>query len=178
MPREVTLTRAHDGLMGEQGESSDRNGAGASDDPAAAGSETASPTGDGADAASVSGSSVRFDDDLGGVAAVRVRRAARTIINLLAVTVRLVACVFAAILLVRIGLAFVPVNPHNVIVEQIVRFADIIVWGFRDLFLPSDPHIGLVANYGLAAVFWLAVGLIAARVLSGLGLLVAGRNRS
>ena len=71
-----------------------------------------------------------------------------------------------------------PVNPYNVIVEWIVRYADIIVWGFRDLFLPADPRIRLVANYGLAAVFWLAVGMIAARVLSGLGQLVSGRSRS
>ena len=75
-------------------------------------------------------------------------------------------------------LAFVPVNPGNVIVEWIVRFADIVVWGFRDLFLPADPRIGLVANYGLAAVFWLAVGFIGAWALSGLGRLVAGRSRS
>ena len=67
-----------------------------------------------------------------------------------------------------------PVNPGNAIVEWIVRFADIIVWGFRDLFLPADPRIALVANYGLAAVFWLVVGLVAARVLSVLGLRVAG----
>jgi len=111
-------------------------------------------------------------------AAVGLRRALGTILNLLAVTVRLVGFVLAAILLVRIGIAFVPVNPDNVIVEWIVRFADIIVWGFRDLFLPVDPRIGLVANYGLAAVFWMAAGLIAARTLSGLGLRVAGRSRS
>ncbi len=166
--------------MGEQGEQgSGRNGAGASDDPAAAGSGTTNPTGDGAGAAPVSGSSVRFADHRGGVAAgVRVRRGVRTIMNLLAIMVRLVACVFAVILLVRVGLAFVVVNPHNVIVEWIVRLADVLVWGFRDLFLPADPRIGLVANYGLAAVFWLAVGMIAAWVLSGLGRLVGGRSRS
>ncbi len=98
--------------------------------------------------------------------------------NLLAVLVRLVAGVFAVVLLLRIGLAFVTVNPHNVIVEWIVRLADVLVWGFRDLFLPADPRIGVVANYGLAAVFWVAVGMIAAWVLSGLGQLVGGRSRS
>jgi hypothetical protein len=91
---------------------------------------------------------------------------------------RLVAGVFAAILVVRIGLAFVTVNPHNVIVEWIVRFADVLVWGFRDLFLPADPRIGLVANDGLAAVFWVVVGVIAAWALSGFGRLVACRSRS
>ena len=98
--------------------------------------------------------------------------------NLLAVTVRLVASVFAVVLIVRIGLAFVAVNPHNVIVEWIVRAADVLVWNFRDLFLPANPQIGLVANYGLAAVFWVVVGVIAAWLLSGLGRLVAGRSGS
>ena len=51
----------------------------------------------------------------------------------------------------------------NVIVEWIVRFADVLVWGFRDLFLPADPRIGLVANYGLAAVFWVVAIAITER---------------
>jgi hypothetical protein len=174
----------HHGLVaGERGEQeervSDQDSADAFDNPAAPGSRAASPTDAGAGAAPVSGSPVHVDDRQGRpTATVSFRRVVRTIINLVAVTMRLVGCVFAAILLVRIGLAFVPVNPGNVIVEWIVRFTDILVWGFRDLFLPADPRIGLVANYGLAAVFWLAVGLIAAWALSRLGRLVAGRSRS
>lgn len=166
-------------MVGEQEEQGPgRDGAGASDDPAPADSGAASPTDTEVGAAPVAESPVRGDDHRGAPAArAGFRRALRTIIKLLAVTVRLVGCVSAAILLVRIGLAFVPVNPGNVIVEWTVRFADIIVWGFRDLFLPADPRIGLVANYGLAAVFWLVVGLIAAQVLSGLGR-VAGRSQS
>ena len=157
--------------MGEQGEQGNgRDRADASDEPAAAGG--ASPTGDGAGAvARVSGSPVRLGDHPG-----RVRRVVQTIMNLLAVTVRLVASAFAVVLIVRIGLAFVAVNPHNAIVEWIVRFADVLVWGFRDLFLPADPRIGLVANYGLAAVFWVVVGVIVAWVLSGFGRLVGGRS--
>jgi hypothetical protein len=161
--------------MGEQ--DNGRNRAGASDDPAAASSGAAGPTGDGAAAVPVSGSSVRSVDHRDGVT-VGVRRAVRTIMNLLAVIVRLVGCVFAAILVIRIGLAFVAVNPHNVIVEWIVRLADVLVWGFRDLFLPADPRIGLLANYGLAAVFWVVAGVIVAWLLSGLGRLVAGRSHS
>jgi hypothetical protein len=171
----------HHGLVaGEQEEQgSGRNGAGASDGPATAESGAPSPTDTEGGAAPVLESPVRVDDRRGGPAATAgVRRAVGTIINLLAVTVRLIGLALAAILLVRIGLAFVPVNPGNVIVEWIVRFADIVVWGFRDLFLPTDPRVGLVANYGLAAVFWLAVGLIAAAALSGLGLRVAGSSRS
>jgi len=154
--------------MGEQDNGRDRTGA--SDDSAAA-----SAAGDGAAAVPVSGSSVRSADHRGGVG---LRRAVRTIMNVLAVIVRSVACVFAAILVIRIGLAFVAVTPHNVIVEWIVRSADVLVWGFRDLFLPADPRIGLLANYGLAAVFWVVAGVIVAWLLSGLGRLVAGSSHS
>ena len=171
--------RGHHGLVvGEQEEhGSGPTGAGASDDPAAPGGGAASPADTGVGAAPVSGSPVRVDGRRGKPAAtVGLRRAVRTILNLSAVTVRLVGFVLAAILLVRIGIAFVPVNPDNVIVGWIVRFADVIVWGFRDLFLPADPRIGLVANYGLAALFWMAVGLIAAATLTGLGRRVAGRS--
>ena len=160
--------------MGEQG--IDR--ADASDDSAAAGRGTASPIGDGAGAVPVR-APVRLGDHPGrergrGPGSSRGQK----IMNLLAVAVRLVACVFAVMLIVRIGLAFVAVNPQNVIVEWIVRTADVLVWGFRDLFLPADPRIGLMANYGLAAVFWVVVGVVAAWVLSGFGQLVAGRGRS
>jgi hypothetical protein len=163
--------------MGEQGNGRDR--ADASDDSAAAGRGTASPIADGAGAAPVSGSPVRLGDHRGGLAgAGRVRHVVQAILNLMAVAVRLLASVFALVLIVRIGLAFVAVNPHNVIVEWIVRSADVLVWGFRDLFLPADPRIGLLANYGLAAVFWVVVGVIVAWALSGLGRLIGGRSRS
>lgn len=169
----------HHGFVAEQEEQDNgRDRAGASDDPAAEAKGTANPLGDGPGVVPGSGPLVRLDDHRGGVAAgVRVRRAMRTIMNLLAVMVRLVAGAFAVILLVRVGLAFIAVNPNNAIVEWIIRFANIIVWGFRDLFLPADPRIALAANYGLAAVFWLVVGVIATRMLSRIGQLVAGRNR-
>ena len=163
--------------MGEQ--DNGRNRADAADDPTAAGAGAASPTDDGAGAAAVPGSSARGGGHRGGSgAAVRVRRAVQTLMNLLAVTVRAIAFGFAAVLVVRIVLGFVPFNPDNVIVEWIVRVADVLVLEFRNLFLPADPRIQVMVNYGLAAVFWLAVGMIAAAVLSGVGRLVAGRPRS
>ncbi|HEY0812582.1 MAG TPA: hypothetical protein VGE11_04825 [Pseudonocardia sp.] len=171
--------------MSEQDSGSDRTGA--FDDPDAAGAMPGagpgSPAGDRPAAAPTSApaptstTSVRFDDDRDG-AGVRVGRVVRTITNVVAVLVRLVACLFAVVLLVRVGLAFVAVNPHNVIVEGIDRFADAIVWDFRDLFLPADPRTGLVVNYGLAAVFWLVVGLLAAWGVSSVGRLVTGGSRN
>lgn len=159
--------------MGEQ--DNGRNSADPAEGPAAAHAETVSSTGDGAGAAPLSASSVHAGGHRRGPA--RLGRAVQAVLNVLAVIVRLVACAFAVVLLLRIGVAFVAVNPHNVIVEWIVRISDVIVLDFRDLFLPADPRIALAVNYGLAAVFWLVVGMIAASALSGLGRLAAGRRR-
>ena len=136
------------------------------------------PADDGANAVPVTGAAPVNDYRVGTATAGRVRQTAQKLINVLAGAVRLVAAAFAVILLLRIGLAFVAVNPQNVIAEWIVRTADVLVWGFRDLFVPADPRVGLLANYGLAAVFWMVVGFVVAAVLSGLGQLVAGRGRS
>ena len=155
--------------MGEQ--DNGRNHAGASDSQAAEGG----PTEVGAGTA-VSGSSVRVGDRRAG-AAVRAGRAVQKILNALAAIARLVGALFAVVLLVRVGLAFVAVNPHNVIVEWIVGFSDAIVLDFRDLFLPTDPRIGLAVNYGLAAVFWLVAGMVVGWALSAVGQLAAGRPR-
>ena len=171
----------HHGPMGEQGEQDDgRESAGASDERATT-PKAASPAENGASAAPIPASSVRSVERPGGHpggAVAAVRRAVWTVMNVLAIIVRLVTCAFAAILLIRIGLAFFATNPHNVIVAWIVRAANVLVWGFRDLFVPTDPRIGLVANDGLAAVFWVVVGVILAWVLSGFGRLVAGRSRT
>jgi hypothetical protein len=134
--------------------------------------EDRAPAGDG------EGSGVRVDDHQARTgAAVRVRRAVQVVLNTLAALARLVGSLFAVVLLVRIGLGFAAVNPRNVIVEWIVRFSDVLVLEFRDLFLPSDPQIALAVNYGLAAVFWLVAGLFAGWLLSGVGRLVAGSPR-
>ena len=110
-----------------------------------------------------------------GEQAGRIRLGVRTTVNLLAIVAQAVAFVCVAVLLVRIGLAFVAVNPQNAIVRGIDGFADAVVLAFRDLFLPADPRVRLAVNYGVAAIFWLIVGLVAARLLRGLGRLVAGR---
>jgi hypothetical protein len=161
--------------MGEQ--DNDRNHAGASDDRTVEAAGTASPSEVAVGDTTVARSSVRVGDHPVRTEAVRVGRVVQTIMNALAATARLVGALFAVVLLVRVGLAFVAVNPSNVIVGWIVRFSDVLVLDFRDLFLPTDPRIGLAVNYGLAAVFWLAAGLVVGWLLSGAGRLAAGRPR-
>ena len=85
--------------------------------------------------------------------------------NLLATVVRAVTLVFAAILVVQIGLSVAAVNPDNGLARFVRGFSDTVVLGFRDLFLPSDPTIMVVVNYGIAAVFWVLVGVFLSSAL-------------
>lgn len=159
--------------MGEQ--DNGRNHAGASEDRAAAErAGTASPTEDGVRTTAVARSSLGVGDH---PVRNRLGRTVQRAVNALAAIARLLGSLLAVVLLIRVGLAFVAVNPHNVIVEWIVRLSDVLVLEFRDLFLPADPRMGIAVNYGLAAVFWFAAGLIVGWVLSGVGQLAAGRPR-
>ena len=79
--------------------------------------------------------------------------------NVLATVVRVVTILFAAILVVQIVLSIAAVNPANGLTRFVRGFSDTVVLGFRDLFLPSDPTVMVIVNYGVAAVFWVLVGL-------------------
>lgn len=105
----------------------------------------------------------------------RIRFGAQTVINVVALVAEVIAFACVVVLLLRIGLAFMVVNPQNVIVRWIDGIADVVVLAFRDLFVPADPRVRLAVNNGVAAMFWLIAGLVAARVLRGLARLVAGR---
>ena len=78
--------------------------------------------------------------------------------GVLATLVRIVTLVFAVVLVADIVLRVVGVNPTNGVAQFVSGFAEAVVLAFRDLFLPSDPTVALVLNYGLAAVFWVLVG--------------------
>ena len=79
--------------------------------------------------------------------------------SILATVVRVVTLLFAVVLVAHIALVVVGViNPTNGVASFLRGFADTVVLGFRDLFLPADPTIMLVVNYGVAAVFWVVLG--------------------
>ncbi|MGH3097661.1 MAG: hypothetical protein ACRDMV_16880 [Streptosporangiales bacterium] len=83
--------------------------------------------------------------------------------------VTIVAVVFAVVLAFRIVFAIFPVNPSNSLVEFVRSWADGLVLFFGHLFTPDDHRVAVLVNYGLAAVFWLVVGRIAAGIIRRLG---------
>jgi hypothetical protein len=72
---------------------------------------------------------------------------------------------FAVVLLVHVILIVGHANQANGITVFIKNWADAVVLGFKDLFTPADARLRVLANDGIAAVFWLVVTAIVARLL-------------
>ncbi|NMO90054.1 hypothetical protein [Actinomycetospora sp. TBRC 11914] len=85
--------------------------------------------------------------------------------NVLATVVRTLALLFALVLVVNVVLVLVGVNPANGVAQFVGAVADIVILGFRDLFVPANPTVMLIVNSLIAAVFWAFVGELASRLI-------------
>ncbi|OKI49749.1 hypothetical protein A6A27_09670 [Micromonospora sp. CB01531] len=72
-----------------------------------------------------------------------------------------VALIFALHILFSLAGA----NQSNSFVQFVYVLAKAFVLGFGDVFTPYDAKIGLVLNYGLAALVYLVIGRLIARAL-------------
>jgi len=86
-------------------------------------------------------------------------------VGLVAGLVRLVGLIFALILIGYILLTVFEANPASALTMFFADFATSLTLWFDGLFTPDDPKIGVVVNYGLAAVFWLVAASLLARLL-------------
>ncbi|TCP54209.1 hypothetical protein EV191_103252 [Tamaricihabitans halophyticus] len=89
--------------------------------------------------------------------------------GILAAVLRWVGLVFAVILVAHIILVIGEANPDNWITMTVADLAGPLSIGFQDLFIIADQKLELLVNYGLAAIFWLVVSAIAARIVRRLG---------
>ncbi len=88
-----------------------------------------------------------------------------TALGALASLVRWVGLVVAVILVVRVLLTVGGANPHNGITSFFTTWSDPLAWRFKDLFTPADAKLRILVNYGLAAVCWLIVSSVLARII-------------
>lgn len=88
-----------------------------------------------------------------------------TVFGVLAGLVRWVGLVVVVILVVRVLLTVGGANPHNGITSFVTSWSTTLAWGFKNLFTPSDPKLLVLVDYGIAALVWLIVSSILARVL-------------
>ncbi|MQA06687.1 MAG: hypothetical protein GEV07_29620 [Streptosporangiales bacterium] len=68
------------------------------------------------------------------------------------------SAVFAIALALHIVFVVFDANPANPLVGLVAGLAEGLVVFFRDLFTPEDDRVGVLVNYGMAAIFWLLVG--------------------
>jgi hypothetical protein len=93
----------------------------------------------------------------------RDRRADR--VNIIANTIHVVTALIALVFLLHIVFTLFGANQKSGIVAFVYGAAKIFVFGFGDVFTPGDAKIGLVVNYGLAAIVYLVVGRLIYRTL-------------
>lgn len=104
-------------------------------------------------------------------AAERLRwsRAKDRTVGLLAAVVRWVGLVFAAILVLYVIFVIGDANSDNGIVSFVTSWSDSLSLGFSDLFTPDDEKLRVLVNYGIAAIFWLVVSAVVAKIIRRIG---------
>ncbi|MDQ3762201.1 MAG: hypothetical protein M3460_11085 [Actinomycetota bacterium] len=103
-----------------------------------------------------------------------VRETRTRIAGILATLIRIVGWLFVVILVGHIVLTLGDANPANSITRFVAYWADRLQLGFRGLFTPDDPKpddpkVRIALNYGLAALFWLVVSAVLARLVRRFG---------
>jgi hypothetical protein len=83
--------------------------------------------------------------------------------------VMLVTWVLVAIIVVAILLRVLAANSSNSLVKDVHDLAKSLVGPFKDLFSIKNPKVSIAVNWGLAALVYLIVGSLIARVLRRVG---------
>ncbi len=76
---------------------------------------------------------------------------------------------FAVVLVLHVIFVVGEANPDNGIVSFVAGASSEVALGFEDLFVPDDPKLAVLLNYGIAAVFWMVVSSLVARVIRTVG---------
>jgi hypothetical protein len=97
------------------------------------------------------------------------RKTKDTTVSIVAGVVRWAGLIFAAILVLYVIFVIGQANAANGIVSSVTGWAEFLSLGFKDLFQPSDPKLSVLVNYGIAAIFWLVVSGILAKIIRRVG---------
>ena len=90
---------------------------------------------------------------------------ARRGIDGLASVLRIVGMLIVLVLVLHIVLTLLDANPANTIATMINQLADTFNLGLSNLFLPPDPKLAIVLNYGTAALVWFAITSVVVRIV-------------
>jgi hypothetical protein len=75
-----------------------------------------------------------------------------------------IAGAIAAVIVIGIVLVLIKANPQNTIVDFVLDIGRFFARPFRDLFPQDDPREDIVVNWGIAALAYLIVGAVIARL--------------
>ncbi|OZM73454.1 hypothetical protein CFN78_10910 [Amycolatopsis antarctica] len=111
------------------------------------------------------------DEDEGKKSGSKVdwRAAKDKVVGLIAGIARWIGLIFALILVMHVIFVVGDANPENGIVTFARDWSETLSVGFKDLFAPADPKLSVLVNYGIAALFWLVVSSIVAKIIRRVG---------
>jgi hypothetical protein len=96
---------------------------------------------------------------------VTVGTTARRGIDALGSVLRIVGMLIVLVLVLHIVLTLLDANPANTLAMSIHELADQFNLGLSNLFLPADPKLGIVLNYGTAALIWFVITSVVVRIV-------------
>jgi hypothetical protein len=79
--------------------------------------------------------------------------------------IRLVVGLVVLIFALHVLFVVLDANEDNAVVSLVYGLAKTLVLGFGDVFTPHDAVIGVVLNYGLAALVYLVIGELIVKAL-------------
>ena len=87
------------------------------------------------------------------------------VVGIAAAVVSWVGLALAVVLVVHVVLTVGGANPGNPITSTVKGLAEPLALAFKDLFTPADAKLKVIVNFGLAALFWLAVRAIVLKLV-------------
>jgi hypothetical protein len=81
---------------------------------------------------------------------------------------RFVGLAFVVVLVLHIVLTLLA-NPDHELTRLVARAADVVDLGMSGLFVPSDPQLAVILNYGVAALLWYLITVVVVRLVRRLG---------
>lgn len=85
-----------------------------------------------------------------------------------ATVLRFVGLAIVAVLVVHILLTLLA-NPQHEVTLLVARAADVFDLGLNNLFLTENAAVGVILNYGVAALLWYLITIVVVRLVRRIG---------
>jgi hypothetical protein len=90
-------------------------------------------------------------------------------VDVVANVLRFAGLAIVAVLCLHIALTLLQANPENGLTVLVAQAADFFDLGLSTLFLPEDPQVRVLLNYGTAALVWYVIMVVVVRLVRRTG---------